>query len=307
MSDSIIEIQGKMYKLSPFKEGGICKIFKGMPERRHLPLLAIKTIRDKWVHHDKVRSQFHIETKIVKDFDDIRLPHYAGRGMLNSVPFYAYHFVEGTQVINLSQRPDLYPPDLISSLALRMVIQLFETLEYIHEKMNPVVHGDISSENVVINPSQQLFLIDFGCAHPLNQSIDNRSWVGKPSFLSPEQAQGKIWDQRSDLYQVGILYYELVTRVRWNTGKDTREKHLFAASAPRPKLDFLAHKVHISLSMIFAKVLHPDPKSRFQTAAQVLRALYAAKCYEQRDRLMQSSRSHQIKSVAASTPKDSVL
>ena len=292
MQESVIELQGKMYKLVPFKEGGICKIYKGMPERRHLPILAIKTIRDKWVGHQKVRNQFTIETKIVKDFDHPRLPNYSGRGILNNVPFYAYHFVEGTQVINISQRPDLYPPDLISSLALRMVIQLYETLEYLHNKINPIIHGDISSENVVINPAQQLFLIDFGCAHALTESTDNRTWVGKPSYLTPEQARGKIWDQRSDLYQVGILYYELVTRSRWNTGKDIRAKHLFASSAPRPKLDFLAHKVHISLSMIFSKILHPEVDERFQTASQVLKALYAAKSYEQRARLMMAGKRH---------------
>ena len=289
MSENIIELQGKMYKLVPFKEGGICKIFKGIPERRHLPVLAIKTIRDKWIHHPKVRSQLNTETSIVHGLDHPRLPTYAGRGTLNSIPFYAYHFVEGTQVINLSQRPDLYPPDLISSLSLRMIIQSFETLVYLHNKIPAVLHGDISSENVVINPSQEMFLIDFGCAHLFSEKMDNRAWVGKPSYLSPEQAQGQIWDHRSDIYQLGVLYYELVTRKRWNTGKDTTAKHQFALKAPRPKLDFLAHKVHLSLSMIFAKVLHPDRELRFQSAEEVLSALYKAKAYEQRDRLMNSS------------------
>lgn len=285
MNDTVIEVQGKLYKLQHFKEGGICKIYKGIPERRHLPTLAIKTIRDKWVTNEKVIKQFNVETRIVKEFQHSRLPQYIGRGSLNGVPFYAYHFVDGMQVINISQRPDLYPPDLISSLALRMVIQLYETLEYLHDKINPVIHGDISSENVVINPSQQLYLIDFGCAHAKAANVDNRTWIGKPSYLSPEQARGEIWDQRSDLYQVGILFYELVTRQRWNTGADTRSKHLFAASAPRPKMDFLAHKIHISLSMVFSKVLHPDPEIRFQSASEVLKALYAAKSYEQRFRL----------------------
>lgn len=284
-NDTVIEVQGKFYKLRHFKEGGICKIYQGMPERRHLPTLAIKTIRDKWVNNDKVIKQFNVETRIVKEFDHPRLPHYIGRGNLNNVPFYAYHFVDGMQVINISQRPDLYPPDLISTLALRMVIQLYETLEYLHEKINPIIHGDISSENVVINPSQQLYLIDFGCAHSKTSNVDNRTWIGKPSYLSPEQARGEVWDQRSDLYQVGILFYELVTRQRWNTGADTRAKHIFAASAPRPSMDFLAHKIHISLSMIFSKILHPDPEVRFHSASDILKALYAAKSYEQRFRL----------------------
>ena len=292
MTESIIELQGKMYKLEPFKEGGICKIYKGVPERRYLPTLAIKTIRDKWIDNDKVLRQFNVETRMVKEFNHPRLPHYVSRGVHNSRPFYAYHFVEGMQVINISQRPDLYPPDLISTLALRMVIQLYETLDYLHTKLNPIAHGDISSENVVINPGQQLFLIDFGCAHPLDPTVDNRSWIGKPSYLSPEQAQGQIWDQRSDLYQVGILFYELVTRSRWNLGVDTRAKHVFAAAAPRPRMDFLAHKIHICLSMIFSKILHPEPQHRFNSAAAILKALYAAKSYEQRFRLQTYSISH---------------
>jgi len=289
-NNTVIEVKGKLYKLTHFKEGGICKIFKGAPERRHLPTLAIKTIRDKWADNQKVIQQFNVETRLVKEFDHPRLPSYVGRGSLNGVPFYAYHFVEGMQVINISQRPDLYPPDLITTLALRMVIQLYETLEYLHDKINPIIHGDISSENVVINPSQQLFLIDFGCAHIKAKHVDNRAWVGKPSYLSPEQARGEIWDQRSDLYQVGILFYELVTRSRWNTGIDTKAKHMFAASAPRPRMDFLAHKIHISLSMIFSKILHPDPEQRFNSAADILKALYAAKSYEQRFRLQSYSK-----------------
>ncbi len=276
-----LTIRNFTYSLKAFKSGGICQILHGKSNQDGARDVSVKMVQEKWRNNPNVRRQFSIESQIMRDLAHPSLPKYLCRGVVNNQSYYAYEFIDGIQLINLSQRPDLFPKNIVSGLALSIIKQALGALDFLHSRLNPIVHGDISSENILINHQQQIYLLDFGCAHYLKMhGLNAKKWVGKPSFISPEQAKNQPWDHRSDLYQVGILYYELITGKRWNRGTDKETKHQFAANAPTPKLDFLAHIVPIPVSMILAKMLHADPKQRFQSAAEALNALNSMRRYQ---------------------------
>ena len=262
------------YRLEPFTEGGICVVMKGIPKAPGNPRLAIKLVREQWLNHAAVRRQFSNESQIVRELNHPYLPKYRARGLVDGKAYYAYEFIDGVPLINLSQDRTRFPPDLVKDIARDIVCQLLGQLEHIHGGLKPVAHGDISSENILINNRQQIYLVDFGCAHFIKQAHkESYQWLAKPSFISPEQARGDAWDNRSDLYQVGILYYELLKNRRWNIGRTKRDKVLFAASNDRQEDDFLKEVVDMETSAIIAKLLDPSPRNRFQSAREVLTAL----------------------------------
>ncbi len=262
------------YRMEPFTEGGICVVMNGIPLDPGKPKLAVKMVREQWLNHQAVRRQFTNESQIVRELNHPHLPKYRSRGIIEGKAYFAYDFIEGFQVINLSQERQRFPPDLVKQMARGIITQLLEQLTSFHSGLKPVVHGDISSENILIDSKQQVYLMDFGCSHFVKQANKEAyQWLAKPSFISPEQARGDMWDQRSDLFQLGILYYELICNKRWNRGRTKREKVLFAASYQKQMDDFLISETDISTSTYIAKLLSPEPDLRYQTAKDALEAI----------------------------------
>lgn len=262
------------YRMEPFTEGGICIVMKGIPLEQGKPKLAVKMVREQWLNHQAVRRQFTTESQIVRELHHPQLPKYRSRGLIDGKAYYAYEFIEGFQLINLSQEQQRFPPALVKEIAKDLVAQLLEQLHYLHNSLKPVVHGDISSENILIDSKQKIYLVDFGCSHFQKQANKEAyQWLAKPSFISPEQARGDKWDHRSDLYQAGILLYELLRNRRWNEGVTKRDKVLFAASNLRQPDDFLCDVTDAKTSKFVATMLDPNPEKRYQTAKEALAAL----------------------------------
>lgn len=262
------------YRMEPYTEGGICVVMKGIPLEPGKPKLAVKMVREQWLNHQAVRRQFTNESQIVRELNHPQLPRYRSRGLIDGKAYYAYEFIEGFQLINLSQEQQRFPPALVKQIAKDIVRQLLEQLHYLHNSLKPVIHGDISSENILIDTQQKIYLVDFGCSHFQKQaSKEAYQWLAKPSFISPEQARGEAWDHRSDLYQAGILFYELLRNKRWNIGKSKRDKVLYAASTERQADMFLLDVTDARTSAFVARLLDPDPARRFQSAKEALDAL----------------------------------
>lgn len=262
------------YRMEPYTEGGICVVMKGIPLEPGKPKLAVKMVREQWLNHQAVRRQFTNESQIVRELNHPQLPRYRSRGLIDGKAYYAYEFIEGFQLINLSQEQQRFPPSLVKQIARDIVRQLLEQLHFLHTSLKPVIHGDISSENILIDTQQKIYLVDFGCSHFQKQANKEAyQWLAKPSFISPEQARGEAWDHRSDLYQAGILFYELLRNRRWNIGKSKRDKVLYAASTERQQDNFLVDVTDARTSAFVARLLDPDPNTRFQSAKEALDAL----------------------------------
>ncbi|PCJ15542.1 MAG: hypothetical protein COB04_13075 [Gammaproteobacteria bacterium] len=279
---SVVETRIGRYRLEKFEAGGVCQIFRGVAidddeDAKPRPNIAVKRIRPKWHKHSAVQEQFQREIGIIRDFIHPSLPQYVDRGDLAGQDFYAYEFIDGYPLIHLCQNKDRFPLELVQEIAVSVLKQLLSQLSYLHEQMYTIVHGDISAENVLINDAQKVYLVDFGCAYRRKKvSEESYQWLGKPSYISPEQAQGDTWDQRSDLYQVAILFYELVSAQRWNQGKDSKEKILSASSKQTPADDFLVPFTSPGVSKLISEMLEPDQHKRIQSANECYRRLEQA-------------------------------
>ena len=171
--------------------------------------LPDKPVAVKLLHSDRNSQEdlqrFEREFKLGQQLNHPGLVKAFERGIFEGRPFYTMEKVGGVELLQyLKQHPEE---------RAQLFEQLLEVLDYLHAE--GIVHRDLKPDNILVQPDGRLRLLDFGLARNLDGS--NRATVsgmilGTPAYMSPEQVQGQALDARSDLYQVGVIFYEALEK-----------------------------------------------------------------------------------------------
>ncbi len=167
------------------------------------------------------------------------------------------------QVLNEQKR-------LPQDRAIRITLALCEALDYIHSQ--GVVHRDLKPENIMVGPDDRVKLIDFGIA--ANAGSRRLTFaklteaMGTPDYISPEQVKGKRGDARSDIYSLGIMFYEMLTGTVPFTGPNPfvimNERLLNNPIPPRE----VNPEISPELQEIIYRALERDPSKRYPNARE---------------------------------------
>jgi serine/threonine-protein kinase PpkA len=158
--------------------------------------------------------------------------------------------------------------------ALEVMIQIGGALDHAHRK--GILHRDIKPENVMFHESGKAVLVDFGIAKDMASTSSFTqvgAVVGTPHYMSPERCMGKTIDARSDLYAMGVMFYELLTGRKVFEGRDTfavSYAHVYEPVPPLPP-------EHSRFQAIANKLLAKDPDDRYPDAATMVDALKRAR------------------------------
>ncbi|NUN71184.1 MAG: protein kinase [Bacteroidetes bacterium] len=157
--------------------------------------------------------------------------------------------------------------------AIEWTERIAQGLAFAHAK--DIIHRDIKAENVMLTRSGQLKIMDFGLAKLRSQSSLTRagSSLGTLSYMSPEQAQGLAADNRSDLWSLGILFFELLTGdLPFKSEHEAGLMYLVVNQDP-PMPSELDRRLPESIDNIVTRMLQKEREKRFQTADELLAAL----------------------------------
>ena len=257
------------YLLLPMERGGMAQIYRAKPRNRKSEELTLKILHGELIASPRIVDRFREEYRLLKQLRHDRLPHAAGHGKLGGRPYMAYRYIKGTPALKVLK--DAAKTSGTDPKTTCLIIRdLLMTLDYLHRRKRPIIHSDISPENLLLGNQNDVYLIDFGSAQQL---VDRQSmattWIGKPSYLSPEQAQGFPWDHRSDIYQTGVVFYELLAGKKLNQGKGKAQSRTIAANPPAPQ----EHFIPAPLLPVLRRMLQFNPVRRFASARSCIHAM----------------------------------
>jgi serine/threonine protein kinase len=156
--------------------------------------------------------------------------------------------------------------------ALHTLRQIAHALTAIHQR--GIVHRDLKPDNLMLREDGTLVLADFGIAKDLQATLSHTrrgEGLGTPYYLSPEQALGKPVDQRSDLYSLGVMFYEMLTGERPFNAEDAPSLLAKHVNAPVPRLPAQLARLQLVIDRLLAK----SPDERFSSAADLINVLAA--------------------------------
>ena len=155
--------------------------------------------------------------------------------------------------------------------AEQITLRICEALDYMHKR--GIVHRDLKPENIMVNDRDEIKLIDFGIAMKEDARrltfVNISTMLGTPDYISPEQVQGKRGDQRSDMYALGVMFYEmLIGRVPFSGPNPLAVMNERLLKDPTPPRE-LNPDIPPVLEEIIFRALERDPRHRYASAHEM--------------------------------------
>jgi len=234
--------------------------------------VAVKFLSAHLCQDENCRKRFTREAQAAAGLDHPNIASIHEVGEYNGRPFYSMQVVEGQ-----SLRDAVAGKDLPMEQILEVTIQVCEGLQAAHDKR--IIHRDIKPSNILLDGHGRVRIVDFGLASVVGSEhlTKTGSTLGTIGYMSPEQVQGEEIDHRSDLFSLGVVLYELITKQN-PFKRDSEAATLKAVSDGLPE-PFARFKTGLpdGLQPIIDKALEKDVKTRYQHADEMLSDLIRLK------------------------------
>ncbi|HTC56247.1 MAG TPA: protein kinase, partial [Candidatus Sulfotelmatobacter sp.] len=197
---------GERYEiLKRLGEGGMGAVYKARDHELDR-LLALKVIRPELAGHPDILRRFKQELILARQVTHKNVVRIFDLGTADGRKFITMDFIEGNDLKSMINDRGKIPP----VEAVPIVQQICLGLEAAHTE--GVVHRDLKPQNVMVDDAGRVWLMDFGLARSMELSGLTRTGVlmGTPDYMSPEQARAEKVDARSDLFSVGIIFFEML-------------------------------------------------------------------------------------------------
>ncbi len=265
VSDTLIGtlFDGRYQVVRKLGAGGMANVY--LAEDQELGRrVAIKILNERHANDDQFVERFRREAKNAAALSHPNIVSIYDRGEAEGTYYIAMEYLDGRSLKELIVSRGEAPVGLTVDYAR----QILSALRFAHR--HGIVHRDIKPHNVLVDGDGRVKVTDFGIARAgTSQMTEAGSIVGTAQYLSPEQAKGGDVDQRSDLYSLGVVLYELLTgNVPFNgdTPVEIAMKHLSAVPEPPSKR---RRDVPRNLDLVVMRALAKDPADRYQSAEEM--------------------------------------
>ncbi|MCK6545173.1 protein kinase [Myxococcota bacterium] len=259
-------------------EGGMAQIHVALATRSsgQSQVVAVKRLRPEHAKNQGYVEMFGDEIRLANRLRHPNVPRVFGSGKLDGLDFISMEYLAGEDLLAILSRTSKKKIAIPVDLALAVIAACASALDHAHELRDErgqrlgIVHRDVSPSNVVVTYDGETKLLDFGIAKSTDRQHETCVGIfkGKLWYSAPEQLVGEVLDRRTDVFCLGIIFWELLAGRRLFTGTELsvaeqiRTGLPVAPSTVRPELD-------AKLDRVVTKALARDPAQRFQSAAEL--------------------------------------
>ena len=250
--------------------GGMGAVYKAR-DREVNRVVALKVIRPDLAGNASILERFKQELVLSHQVTHRNVVRIYDLGDAEGMKFITMEYIEGSDLRSLVLEKKKFSPEE----AVDIMLQVCRALEAAHGV--GVIHRDLKPQNIMRDNSGRVVVMDFGLARLMesNGMTQTGALVGTMEYMSPEQALGGVLDQRSDLFTLGLIFYELLSGkmpFAADSALASLIKRTQERAAPVSQHD---KTIPAALTQIVSKCMERDPKQRYQSAAELIRDLEA--------------------------------
>ena len=267
------EILGDRYELlEKIGEGGMAVVYKARCNKLNR-FVAVKILKDEYADNEEIVKKFKKEATAIAKLSDTNIVNVLDVGSEGTRNYIVMELVNGKTLKEaISQFGSLN-----YETAITIAIQVAKALECAHK--NSIIHRDIKPQNILVTEEGLVKVTDFGIAKSSDSAtLTNTSTIlGSAHYFSPEQAKGAFIDERTDIYSLGIVMYEMVTGklpFEADSPVTIALKHLQEQVVPPKELN---SRVPGSLNKVILKCMEKDADNRYQNVKELIADLQKIK------------------------------
>jgi serine/threonine protein kinase/tetratricopeptide (TPR) repeat protein len=243
-------------------QGGMGAVYKAR-DRELDRLVALKVIRPELAGNPSILQRFKQELLLARKITHRNIIRIFDLGVAAGLRFITMEFVEGQDLSSLLDEGREYTTEE----TVKLLRQVCAALEAAHSE--GVVHRDLKPQNIMIGEGGRVCVMDFGLARSMEATGMTQAGtvMGTPAYMSPEQAKGMPADERSDLFSLGVIAYQMLTGVvPYKADSALASMLLRTQGPPTPSVE-INPAIPQALNDLVQKSLAVDPKDRYQSAA----------------------------------------
>ncbi len=243
--------------------GGMADVYKALDILED-KIVAVKILKDEYLTNEDFKRRFRNESKAIAVLSHPNIVKVFDVSFGEKVQFIVMEFVEGITLKEYIGQQTA----VIWKEAVHFSVQVLRALQHAHD--NGIVHRDVKPQNVMILQDGTVKVMDFGIARfarDNGKTISHKA-IGSVHYISPEQARGEVTDEKTDIYSVGVLLFEMLTGKLPFDGDTPIAIAVKQMQVEPEKPRTINPDIPEGLEEIIIRAMKKDPDLRYQTAAE---------------------------------------
>lgn len=259
-------LDGRYELLELIGVGGMADIYKAKDITEE-KTVAVKILKNEFSASEDFLRRFRNESKALALLSHPNIGKIYDVGFTDKIQYIVMEYIDGITLTEYIERQGV----LKWRDAVHFTLQILRALQHAHDR--GIVHRDIKSQNVMLLADGTIKVMDFGIAR-FNRETDktvSEKAIGSVHYISPEQARGEMTDEKSDIYSVGVMLYEMLTGEKPFDGDNPVSIALKHMQATPKRLTDVNPTIPEGLEEITVKAMQKEASKRYQTAGEMIK------------------------------------
>ncbi|MCM1523247.1 MAG: Stk1 family PASTA domain-containing Ser/Thr kinase [Ruminococcus sp.] len=246
--------------------GGMADVYKAvdLAEDR---TVAVKILKNEFADNDEFVRRFRNESKAIAVLSHPNIVKIYDVGFSGKIQFIVMEYIDGITLKEFMEQQGV----LKWKDSVHFIVQILRALQHAHDR--GIVHRDIKPQNIMLFPDGTIKVMDFGIARFAREegkTISNKA-IGSVHYISPEQASGDFTDEKSDIYSVGVMLYEMLTGVKpFDADTPIAVALMHMQQNPKPPRE-INNTIPEGLEAIVLRAMQRDASRRYQSASEMIK------------------------------------